>query len=273
MKFLNVIICYNNSKEVVKYIQSVLTLRAKDIFFSVVINAGICEDFDRLKDFSECSKYKNVNIFVPRNNLGYLNGLLYGYRQFVALHDTPDYVIFSNTDIEIRDANFFDKIEQKKYSSDIGCIGPSIYVREREVYDNPVCDNRRPLSEINKLVKILSIPFIRGLYVNLSDFKTRFTKKKKTNSRFVYEVHGCFFILSNTFASLLAQKEYGALMYSEEAYVAEKIREFGYKVYYDSDLEVIHLEHSVTKGLKGEKIAKHICDSMKIIRKEFYTDE
>ncbi|MBR4341491.1 MAG: glycosyltransferase [Lachnospiraceae bacterium] len=271
MKFLNSIICYNNSDEVVRFIEKMLKIKKEDLSFAVVVNAGTIKDKRALEKLSVREGRAKVSVYIPKKNLGYLNGLLYGYKHFIKEHFEPDYVIFSNTDIEIPDKDFFDKFEARNYSENIGCIGPSVFVRERNAYDNPICDDRRPVEEIDRLVRILSIPVIRGLYVNLSDYKGRITRRNKTESRFVYEVHGCYFILSNRFARVLARKKYGALMYSEEAYIAENIRKYGFKTFYDSDLEVVHLEHSVTKGLKGEGIAKHIRSSMKMIREEFYT--
>jgi GT2 family glycosyltransferase len=273
MQFLNTVICYNNSDEVIRYIQGLLANRPNELTFSVVINSGSEKDKFALNHYSQELSDGKVFVFDPGSNLGYMNGLLYGYREYIKHYPQPDYIIFSNTDIVIPDTMFFERFEAKQYGGEVGCVGPSIYVKSRNAYDNPVCVERRSLQDINRLIKILSIPVLRGVYVNLADFKGRMTRKAKESSKYVYEVHGCFFIISNAFASCLAQKDYGALLYSEEAYVAENIRKYGFKTFYDADLEVIHLEHSVTKGLKGERIAKHIRSSMMLIREEYYLNE
>lgn len=267
---LNTIICYNNSEEVIRYISSILEREKERISFSVVINKGTDKDLEELRRVSESLYPGKVFIYDPGKNLGYLNGMLYGYREYIKMHSRPDFIIMSNTDIEIPDIGIYQYLEEKYSNTTIGCIGPSIYVKHRNVYDNPVCKERRTKREVDKIIHIMSIPVLRGVYVNLSDIKNRFSRKEKTKSGYVYEVHGCFFVLTQPFIRTIEDVDYGALMYSEEAYISESIIKNGFKTYYDSEIEVIHLEHTVTKGLKGEGIAKHILKSMKVIKETFY---
>jgi len=74
-------------------------------------------------------------------------------------------------------------------------------------------------------------------------------------------------------ATILDDRKFKALLYSEEAYIAELIREYNKKTYYDSNIEVIHNESAVTGKLANKKKAKYIADSLKVIRDEFYIND
>lgn len=267
---VSLIICYNNGEEVVNYIDSMKDHAAiESVCFVITVNSWNRADQVLIKDYITRSSIKII-IFEPENNLGYMNGLIQGYNFFRKGNEIPKYVIMSNTDISIPDHKYYQKLLYKEYENSIGCIGPSIYVKEKHVYDNPTCEQRRNIKEINNIIRKFSIPFFRGFYVYLSTLKGYFIKSKKTESRFVYEVHGCYFILSGMFAEKIKNLRYGVLMYSEEAYIAELIYENKMKTYYDAELEVIHLEHSTTKFVGNSKIANYIYESMKYIRDEFY---
>lgn len=268
---VSLIICYNNGEEVVNYIDAMKNHDAiESVCFVITVNSWNDADQVLIKDYIKKSSNK-IMIFEPENNIGYMNGLIQGYNFFRRKYIIPKYVIMSNTDISIPDLNYFQKLLHKEYGDSVGCIGPSIYVKEKQVYDNPACEQRRTIKEINNIIRKFSIPFFRGFYVYLSTLKGYFIKSKKTESRYVYEVHGCYFILSGMFAEKIKNLRYGVLMYSEEAYIAELVYKHKMQTYYDADLEVIHLEHSTTKLVGNSKIAKYIYDSMKYIRDEFYT--
>ena len=123
------------------------------------------------------------------------------------------------------------------------------------------------------MISRFSTPIIRELYVTASFLKPKFIKRKKdTKSRNVYELHGCFFILTSKYVEFLKDMEYGVLLYSEETYVAENAYRNGFNAYYDSDLEIVHKEHSTTSKLKPTRRAKLMAESMTWIRDTYFVD-
>lgn len=270
-ELLNIVICYNNATEVVEYYKELFSLDdGNKIGYVVVINSASDEDIKSLENFS--INYEHVYVFNPGKNLGYMNGLLYGYRSYKdQTHLVPKYIIMSNTDIKFSDKSFANKLITKHYPSDIACIGPSILVNEYNSYDNPVSDNRYSIKQINRWINIFSTPVLRELYVTASFIKPKFYKRKKDNiSRYVYEVHGCFFILSSMFAEYLKDKEYGVLLYSEETFISENVFHNNWKSYYDSELEVIHMEHATTSKLRPSRRAQLSAESMIWIRDSYF---
>lgn len=270
---ISIVICYHNSGEVCHYADSLLQLDGgNDIALVVVINKATGMDIGALQSLAERSAL-DVMITDPGENLGYMNGLLFGYRQYRAAGGAvPRYVILSNTDIQYADSGFLQELLGRKYQDGVWCIGPSIYVPGRKTYDNPSAGQRRTKREIDRLIHRFETPFLRVLYIGFSPVKGRLVRGKKPDSQLVYEVHGCFFILTGECADYMAEKRFGALMYSEEAFVAENIYQTGHQVFYDADLEVWHMEHSVTGLLSNRKIAEYLAESMRWIRDEFYGD-
>ena len=269
---VNVVLCYKNEREVITYAKKVEKLNSSTkLDLVIVVNAmGEMTESEFERKLNEPNL--NIVVFYPKENLGYMNGLLYGYREYEKQKkDIVRYVIMSNTDIAFKDSNFIDNLLTNNYPKDVACIGPSICVNEFKSYDNPVAYRRRTICEINRLIKKFSFPIFNELYVWLAFIKPRFIKrKKKLVAGKVYEVHGCFFILTGEFAHEIRNEYFGPLMYSEETFIAENVYVRGGCEYYDPELEVIHLEHTVTSHLKAKKRAQYMNESMRWIRNQFY---
>ena len=167
-ELINVVICYNNASEVIEYYKEILSLNeGSKVGYVVVINSSTDEEANRLVTFG--NENEHVYVFNPGQNLGYMNGLLHGYRGYREQTGLiPKYVIMSNTDIAFQDKEFATKLAKKNYDSKVASIGPSVLVSELNSYDNPVSDERYTLQQLNKLIRIFSTPIIRELYVTAS---------------------------------------------------------------------------------------------------------
>ena len=272
-EIINIVICYNNASEVMEYYKEILSLdEGCKVGYVVVINSSTEEEAGKLVTFGK--ENEHVYVYNPGKNLGYMNGLLYGYRGYREQTGLlPKYVIMSNTDIAFQDKEFATKLANKNYDSNVASIGPSVLVSELNSYDNPVSDDRYTLKQINKLIRIFSTPIIRELYVTASFIKPKFIKRKKDlNSRNVYEIHGCFFVLTGKYAEYLKDQKFGVLLYTEETFVAENAYRNKLITYYDADLEIVHKEHSTTSKLKPTRRAKLMAESMTWIRDTYFIE-
>ena len=269
---LNAIICYNNSAEIIDYIKNLAELDNSDVLaVTVVINDDKTNQFE----LEEQLRHLSIKYIVtkPHKNLGYMNGMIEGIRQYKnKFSDSIKWIVMSNTDITYPNKDFINKLLLKKYEEDIWCIGPSVFVPHKKAFDNPVLTKRRSLFSVNKTIIIFSIPVIRVLYQRISDIKTRLIKTNESESGYVYEVHGCCFIISMNLYKKILENPYKSFMYSEEAFIAEIVYHNHKRIFFDRDLKVEHNEHSVTSSLKLKGIAKLIASSMKDIKKEFYKE-
>lgn len=269
-KILNTIICYNNDTEILEYVKKLEELEYSDLLVvSIVIND---DKTDKL-ELEEKLNHLSIQCIVTKSdkNLGYMNGMVEGVRQYLTkFSDSIKWIIMSNTDITYSSKEFINKLISKNYGKDVWCIGPSVFVPHKKAFDNPVLIERRSLFHVNKTIFIFSLPVVRVLYQWASCVKTRLIRTKESESGYVYEVHGCYFIINMELYGKILERPYKSFMYSEEAYIAETVYHNNKKIFFDADLRVEHNEHSVTSGLKLKKIANLIVSSMKDIKEEFY---
>ncbi|MFK9094231.1 hypothetical protein [Bacillus salipaludis] len=272
-QIVNVVINYANEDEVLVYAEhlSKQTI-ASNITLVIVVNKEGAIGIDGFKNkLDEIAL--DILVFDPNENLGYMNGLIYGYRQYYKeVQDLPTWVVMSNTDIAYSSYSFFEDFLGTDYTEDTWCIGPSVYSPAKNSYDNPKSTERYSIKELNRRIFIFEHPSVSYFYKRLADLKAKLVKNKRRDSQFVYSVHGCFFIVRNEFSEVLKSRKYKSLMYSEEAYIAEITRAYGKRCYYDSTIEIIHNENTVTSKLGIRKISKYLADSLKVIRDEFFIE-
>lgn len=266
-----IIINYKNEEEVLDYAKMLSKQTASNKINIIIVNNKKSDNcYIDLK--SEIKKINiSIDLFEPKENLGYLNGTIYGYNEFTYNKNIiPDWVVISNTDIEINDKQFFEKFLSKNYDGNIWCVAPSVYAPNSNSFQNPQYIKRCSLHKINRLIFINKVPFISYIYWKLAEIKAKIKKSKKQESQYIYSAHGCFFALKNEFIEKIKNNSYGGFLYSEEAYIAENILMNRKKCFYDARLEVIHNENSVTGLLGMKKKSKYIVNSLKYIREEFY---
>lgn len=273
-QIVNVVVYYANEEEVITYAKALRQQSvASNTALIIVVNKEgqiAIDDFKKRLDEIEL----DILLLDPKENLGYMNGFIYGYNQYRKLTKVaPNWVVMSNTDIEFRNNSFFEHLLQATYEDDIWCIAPSVYSPSKDSYDNPQYTERYTREKMNRLIYIFERPTLAYIYIKIANLKAKYSKKAKRDSQFVYSAHGCFFVMRGEFTEVLRYKKYGALMYSEEAYIAEIIRAYGKKCFYNSAIEVIHNESTVTGKLDIRKKSAYFADSLKVIREEFFTKE
>lgn len=272
MRILVIVINYSNEEEVLQYAKSLSRQSISSEIGLIVVNneSSIKPKIDLVAELKEIDLI--INLFKPGENLGYLSGSFYGYNQFMKLY--PDvkieWAIVSNTDIIINDIRFFEKIDTKKYDGDIWCVAPSVYSSNTQSYQNPHYVDRITKFKLNSVIFINSSTPLAYIYSNLSKLKSKCKKTSKYGSMYVYSPHGCFFALRREFIEIVGKYSYGGFLYSEESYIAENLIQNQKRCYYDSDIEVIHTENSVTGYLGTKKRAEYIKNSLIYIRDKFY---
>ncbi len=271
---VHIVILYANEEEVLYHVQE-LSRQTAAQYIAVVIVINKKGDL-QLESFKKRLEAITIDSYLydPSENLGYLNGAMFGYEQYCHANQyVPDWVVVSNTDIEFGSTSFYENFLHNRYDHDVWCVGPSVYNFKKSSYDNPEYIKRCSFEKINFLIYIYERPLLAYLHEVAAKLKGKLSRNKKQKSQFMYSAKGCFLILRNELAAILIERKYKALMYSEESYIAEIVLQYNKKCYYDHTIEVIHNESTVTGRLALEKRAKYIADSLKIIRNEFYIEE
>lgn len=271
-KIMHIVILYSNEEEVLTHIRDLKNQSViNEVQIIIVVNKKNKEIYKNfLKEINKLDS--SIKIYNPDKNLGYLNGCIYGFETYTKENPNQNFKWYtiSNTDIEFRSNNFYKKLLKKSYEDDIWCIAPSVFNSKNLSYDNPHYKNRISKQKINRIMYIYKFPTLARIYEQLSKIKGTKLRGKKEKSQYVYSAHGCCFILKKEIMEILSNKKYKALMYSEESYIAELIRNKNKKIYYESEIEVKHDESTVTNKLGIIKKAKYISESLKLIKDEFY---
>lgn len=204
-------------------------------------------------------------------NLGYLNGTLLGYDKLRRREDfAPKWIAVSNTDIQFSDNTFMERLLEKEYAEDVGCLAPSVFVPATKVFENPRYKTRLSKERMLSIIKRCSKTGMGGLMPKLSAIKGRILRGAEEDSQYVYLAHGCFFFLTPELAEVLCEKPYGALLYTEESFVAETAITIGKRVYYDRSLKLYHNENAVTGKLGSNRREQLSIESINMVLDRFY---
>lgn len=265
---LNCIIYYDNYQEVSEYI---IQLEQQSLNSKIKLSITVNKDTNRQAYLLKSSLIE-IELNDPKDNIGYLNGLFYGFEKNIHDSDFFKWIVFSNTDIEIEDTKFFEKLLSTNYSEDTFCVAPSVYEKNNKVYENPQYYERYSAKSLKKRIFIFSQPVISKYYMKAAIYKSKIAKKEKKKSSFVYSAHGSYFMLKPKFLNEINRK-YMSLLYSEEAFIAEEIRLSGGKIFYDNNIEVVHNESQTTSKLGNKRKSKLIADSLSKIYDMYFREE
>lgn len=268
MKILNTVVFYENREEVENYISEVAAIAEDMVDIALVVNS---DKQNQVRAVEAALRAKSIDCFSVIDygyNVGYLNTMLKTIKQLDI--DKYDYVILSNTDIHYDTKDFFQRLAEKEYPADVGCIAPCVYATQSNSYSNPHYSERIPKAKMERLVSIFKYPLLGKWYLKLAGLKAGKTRTEKKSSCYVYSPHGCYMIFTRDFVKKIYGYEYGVKMYSEESAVGELLMKNGLCCFYDDSISVIHQESSVTGKINYKRRFTAWRESLEYIIKEFY---
>lgn len=247
---------YNNSDYSINYYKSLLTSDVKEFRFIVVDNDSTEEEQNKLRDFFSDEVY--AHIIYKDQNLGYFPGLNVGLEYFGddVKSKLNDYLlIVGNNDLLIP-SDFFSKIQSKiEIFSKYPVVSPSIITLDGE-YQNP-----HVISSISSLRAFVydvyhSNYIIAKLITQLAHFTKKWTRRgdelEHETSQEIYQGYGAVYIFSDLYLeNFTALPETSFLMY-EEYFLAHQLNSKGYKVFYESSVEVTHCCKGATGLIPGK---------------------
>ena len=258
---------YNNEKEVIDFAKKLLKQNIIDrIQFLVTCNA--CKDVKKFKDELLCV-LPSALIFDPGENLGYLNGCLYGVKK---AGNAFSWVMVSNTDIEFVESSFFEKAVDN-ISEDIWCIGPDITLSATGIHQNPFLHERPSKRKLLIWNVAYSNYLFFMLYFKLSKLKPKRVQRNTKKFGAVYAVHGSCFLLRRECVKSILTKCKGIFMYGEELLVAETIYRNHKKTYCNLSIGAIHNENQVTGTIGMKKKQKWFKKSITYLINDIYMTE
>ena len=260
------VICYDHEEEVFDFADK-LSRQKDSEKIVLLVTCNKCMNVKKLiNDLNEIKI--SSQIFEPGENLGYLHGCLYGFKEF---GEEYEWAVISNTDIDFVSDSFFSKLLDNHYDSKIGCIGPDITLKVTGKQQNPFALSR-PGNALMKFRKVVYANyFLYRLYYVLSDIKNKIshTETRKENE-YVYGVHGSVVILRKECIDKFLEDSIQIFMYGEELYIAEKLKENQFLSYYDKNLKIIHNENQSTGKIASQRKQKWCSQSINFLVERYW---
>lgn len=267
-----VAVCYGNEKEVAEFIGNIS--KQKDCAnLSVLITCNKVSDKDFLERLADDSEV-DVRFFYPDHNMGYLNGCLYGLREYTKEHDF-DYAFISNTDVSFADDSFFDRFIANKYDEKYSVIGPDIVEKNGTVHKNPYMMKKPSKGKINSYCFFYSNRFLFKIFMLMHNIKKKKNERNplpsfKKDSCECFSVFGCSFFITKDFYEKSEMISEELFLYAEEIAIGNLVAKNGGKCFYDSSLSMNHVHGQSTGKVNTDRRRKFFYRSMKYIRKMFY---
>lgn len=260
------VICYGNEDEVISFARELSNQKDKEKII-LLVTCNKCNNIELLKK-ELCKVQISSRIFLPEKNLGYLQGCIYGIKEY---NNNYKWAIISNTDIEFVSKSFFSEFLQKEYASDIACVGPNIKLKGDIKKQNPFAISRPDRQKMLVRKIAYSNYFFYRIYLELSRFKRNIHKDiQEVKSGVVYAVHGSIFFLKKQCIERLISDNNSLFLYGEELYIAEMIRNEKQYCFYDNTLEVIHNQNQVTRKIGGRNRQRLFKQSIDLLIQKFW---
>lgn len=241
-----VVVSYHNEAMTFKYVTEQLSRLTTQYTLVVVNNDSTREKSQKMaKDCNLIFVDSNFEQVQPgqgyllwtKENLGYAKGNNLGVN-FLNGIGKYTHFLFSNDDIEIKQSNILNiLVEKMSKDKNIGAIGPRVVGldgHDQSPHDFYVSPYR--------MIGWKMLPFLRrkNKHNDQSDLL-------KPVSRFTYWVQGSFMLVNAAVFNEVGMFDENTFLYYEEPILAEKMLQIGKRMYFDSDVEIVHYEGGSTK--------------------------
>lgn len=267
-KIVFVLLHYNtiaDTKKIVKQIMKLPEFSNGEIQIIIVDNASPNQtgyDLKRLyKDFD------GVDVLLSEKNMGFAKGNNLGIQKGLSDYEC-EFIIVSNTDIEIISDNFITSIDREYERSNFSILGPDIIkpVQNILIHQNPIKLNQKITlkfikSEKHRIIYTeLRVNFIlrikRILEIIGLKKKKNITQPSIPNNQYYQGdliLHGSFLIFHRTFFESFPDGFYKkTFMYGEEHILSYMVQSKGLRMVYNPTIKVVHHEGKATLSEKNQ---------------------
>ncbi len=267
------VLCANYYKEdvTINFIHEILSQHESDMVNIILIDNS--HKNTHAKKLAEINKSEpRVKVLYPPDNIGYMGAARYGLKEYMRQHETPEWVIVSNTDISFPDKDFFKNLFMLyPEGGSPAVIAPSIISSLTKSDQNPQIIKRPKKIRMLFYTYVFKYYSIFQIYSFISFLKEKVKgnllkhnlQKNKIKEIDIYAPHGSFFILNKNYFNKGGNLEHGVLMFGETITIAENAKSHNMKVLYEPRLNVIHNEHSTTGRIKSRKIVHYQWEAAK----------
>jgi GT2 family glycosyltransferase len=268
-KLIYVFVNYNNSKESILTIESILNTEFDNFDHIIIIdNASNTKNIELLESFLN-QKNNNIILLKNDNNLGYFGGLNIGIN-FVNQNNLKfNALIIGNNDLSF--PKDFKSMIFKKSNLFLNypVISPNIITLDGEHQNPHVISSISKIREVIYDLIYMNYFFLKilGLLAKLThSFTDRNDEKQNHIAQEIYQGYGACYILTPLFFLNFKELDNPSFLFYEEFFLSKQLERAGYKYFYEPDIQLIHRLHTST-GLEPKfKLWKFGRDSHKKYR-------
>lgn len=225
-----IIVTYNNESNIGRCLRSL-----QDFSAEIIVVDNSSED----KTLFEVERFKKVKLIKSDKNLGFAKGC-----NLAVKNTEADILIFLNPDTIIRSKNFMRKVLEDLNEEKVGIVGPKFV---------------HPDGSMQKTVRNFPTPWNAFKEYLLGQKGAYDFYELGQKSEVDVVVGGCLAIRSGVFRKVKGFNE-KFFLYFEDIELCKKIKSIGYKIIYDPDILIEHIEGA---SGKGKNVSKLLVESAK----------
>lgn len=269
LSILYIIVNYNSADDTLRYLKSIKKSQQniEQLKLDIIL---VDNSTNKSLKLRKSLSLLDLNLkIIDSGNVGYFGAFKValervGYVRILQY----DHVIISNVDLQLP-RDFFIKLSEIKFGTEIGALAPSILSICRNNDLNPKIDKKPKKTKIILNIILFKFPFLFKLYAKLSELKTKH-KKISNGSRIIYAPHGSFIIFNKIFFNRGAIIDYPVFLFGEEMYVAEIMRQVNLKILYTPAIKIFDFDHGATSKENSSFIATEHRKALVYILKKYY---
>lgn len=267
---------YNNFEMTRGYVENLKKLSAKSYEKHIIIVDNKSPDESGKPLFEYFKDDREVDVLLLDKNLGFAKGNNVGILFARDKYDA-DLIAVSNSDIEIRDKMFFEKVIRIYERDEFDIFGPDIFGVHYKVHQSPIRADHISLEQIDlrikgieetlRKVKLIKKLRLYNLLYNARRMLMSFSFNKKSFQRDYsrYQtgavLQGAFFVLAKSYLEAYPDGLYpGTFLYMEEEILNYRAKLKNLKVVYDPSVSVRHLEGMSSLSYAGDRCSKYIFE-------------
>ena len=242
-----VILHYKNISETYKCIESYKKQNMDGISAKiVVVDNGSCNGTGE-ELHAHFANDVDISIIILEKNLGFAKGNNTGF-QFLNERFSPDFIIYSNSDIELPDNNFYQWIVQKYNLYHFAVLGPDIYSLTKKYHQSP-CENTTLLRCLIK--RYMNFRIMKKL-LRLTEHAISWQEPSAQ-----FTLHGALLIFSKDFFHAYPNGIYDkTFLYCEEAFLRHYCNNAHLLMIYDNTYTAYHVQAASSQHTKQTKFRR-----------------
>ena len=212
------------------------------------------------KDFSmQCFNNFNFNKKQILNNKN--NGFAKACNQGIEISN-GEYILFLNPDTEIMENTLSLSLDFMKNNSDVGVMGCMHRNRKSKILHS--CSNYPKLS--SNLFKIVGLS---NIFPSIFNSPTLMLGWDHKTSRCVDNVMGAFYLTKKSILDKVELFDEQFYVYYEDLDLSKRIKNIGYKIFYNSEIEIYHKGCGTSENVKAKRLAYSLHSRILYSKKHF----